>query len=282
MLSSIFRQMPLENSPVFCAFEHELVFESYGVRVRIEASDAVLLEEAERWARKALVDNVRRVDDVDTERSFGIASDVDGTLHLYKNGQAFTFDRDRQRFFRFFDSLLRIEVAEHAVGWVFIHAGVVASNGRAILIPGDSFSGKTTLVQELVRAGAEYYSDEYAVLDNAGLVHAFPRNLSVRYTEAGSIAERDIDVGSMGGKIGSSPIPVGLVVLTKFVEDAAWEPEVLSIGQGILETIPHTIPRIANAVHSLKVLNTAFCDAIILRSSRGDAARLAPTLLSFF
>ena len=274
--------MPLEISPAFCAFGHELIFESYGVRVKIEASDAALLEEVEHRARKALVDNLRRVDDIDTERSFGIASDADGTLHLYKNGQAFSFDKDRQRFFRFFDSLLRIEVAEHAVGWVFIHAGAVASNGRAILIPGDSFSGKTTLTQELVRAGAEYYSDEYAVLDPSGLVHAFPRDLSVRYEEGGSLAERDVDVGSMGGKKGSSPVPVGLVVLTKYVEGAAWEPETLSIGQGILETIPHTIPRIANTAHSLKVLNTAFRDAIILRSWRGDAAKLAPTLLSFF
>jgi len=273
--------MPLENSPAFC-FEHELVFESYGVRVKIEASDVALLEEAERRARKALVDNVRRVDDIDTERSFGIALDVDGTLHLYKDGQAFTFDKDRQRLFKFFDSLLRIEVAEHAVGWVFVHAGVVASNGRAILIPGDSFSGKTTLIQELVRAGAEYYSDEYAVLDTCGLVHAFPRDLSVRYEQGGSIAERDINVGSMGGKTGSSPVPVGLVVLTKFVEGAEWQPEKLSIGKGVLETIPHTIPRITNTAHSLKVLNTALSDAIILRSSRGDAAKLAPTLLTFF
>lgn len=274
--------MPLEISPADCAFEHELIFESYGVRVKIGASDLHLFEEVQRRARKALVDNLRRTDENDTEHSFGIASDIDGTLHLYKNGQAFSFDKDRQRFFRFFDSLLRIEVAEHAVGWVFIHAGVAALNGRAILVPGDSFSGKTTLIQELVKAGADYYSDEYAVLDTAGLVHAFPRDLSVRYDSGGSIAERDVDVASFGGNTGSKPVPVGLVVLTKFAEGSSWEPETLSIGQGILETIPHTIPRIANAAHSLKVLNTALSDAIILRSPRGEASKLAPKLLSFF
>lgn len=274
--------MPLEISPADCAFEHELIFESYGVRVKIGASDLHLFEEVQRRARKALVDNLRRTDENDTEHSFGIASDIDGTLHLYKNGQAFSFDKDRQRFFRFFDSLLRIEVAEHAVGWVFIHAGVAALNGRAILVPGDSFSGKTTLIQELVKAGAQYYSDEYAVLDTAGLVHAFPRDLSVRYDSGGSIAERDVDVASFGGNTGSKPVPVGLVVLTKFAEGSSWEPETLSIGQGILETIPHTIPRIANAAHSLKVLNTALSDAIILRSPRGEASKLAPMLLSFF
>ena len=274
--------MPLEELPAFCAFAHEFAFESYGVRVKIETSDAELLEEAELKARKALVDNLRRVENSDAEHLFGIASDAEGTLHLYKNGEEYSSDTDRRRFFKFFDSILRIEVAEHAVGWVFIHAGVVASNGRAILIPGDSFSGKTTLVQELVRAGAEYYSDEYAVLDSAGLVHPFPRLLSVRYVDNGSIGERDVEIDSIGGISGSDPIPVGMVLLTRFVEGASWEPETLSVGQGILETIPHTIPRQSNAVHALKVLNTAFTDAIILRSSRGDAAELAKTLLSFF
>src|SRR6476646_7063652 len=40
---------------------------------------------------------------------------------------------------------------------VFVHAGVVGLRGGAIVIPGASFSGKTTLVAELVRRGASYY-----------------------------------------------------------------------------------------------------------------------------
>jgi uridine kinase len=39
-----------------------------------------------------------------------------------------------------------------------------------IAIPGRSFSGKTSLVTALVRAGAVYYSDEFAVIDRDGLV----------------------------------------------------------------------------------------------------------------
>ena len=42
---------------------------------------------------------------------------------------------------------------------------VTWGRGRAIVIPGRTFSGKSTLVAELVRAGATYYSDEYAVED---------------------------------------------------------------------------------------------------------------------
>lgn len=45
-------------------------------------------------------------------------------------------------------------VAEAARGYAFVHAGVVAWDDRAVVIPGSSHSGKTTLVAALVRAGA--------------------------------------------------------------------------------------------------------------------------------
>src|SRR5437867_4831683 len=66
---------------------------------------------------------------------------------------------------------LRHYVAEYAPNKLFIHAGVVGWRGRAIVIPGQTFTGKSTLVAELVRAGATYYSDEYALLDPQGRVH---------------------------------------------------------------------------------------------------------------
>ena len=56
------------------------------------------------------------------------------------------------------ESDLQLYVAENARRRVFIHAGVVAWKGKAILIPGRSFTGKTTLVAELVKAGASYYA----------------------------------------------------------------------------------------------------------------------------
>ena len=37
-------------------------------------------------------------------------------------------------------------VAERATDYLFVHAGVVAWEGRAIVMPGASFAGKTTLV----------------------------------------------------------------------------------------------------------------------------------------
>ena len=51
---------------------------------------------------------------------------------------------------------------------VFIHAGVVGWSVHAIVMPGRTFTGESTLVEALVRRGAEYFSDEYAVLDRKG------------------------------------------------------------------------------------------------------------------
>ena len=175
--------------------------------------------------------------------------------------------------------MLRIAVAEYARDSVFIHAGVVGWKGKAIIIPANSFAGKTTLVTELVRNGAEYYSDEYAVLDESGLVHPFPRDLSIRDR---AFNEVDVPVAEFGGVTGTEPIAVGAVVITEFKGDGTWEPVRLTAGQGILEVIPHTIPRNFNTKFSLKVLNTALSDAIILKSPRGEASDLALNLLSFF
>src|SRR5438093_9745682 len=63
------------------------------------------------------------------------------------------------------ESDLHRYVAQTSRRHVFVHAGAVGWRGRAIVIPGASMSGKTTLVSAFVQAGATYYSDEYAVLD---------------------------------------------------------------------------------------------------------------------
>ena len=261
------------------ALEREILLESYGVAIRLEASDSDLFSEAEQTARKALVGRVKILESAEPEHVFGFSSDDAGTLYLFHNGEQISSDSSRKRFFKFFNSMLRIAVAEYARDLVFIHAGVVGWNGKAIIIPANSFAGKTTLVSELVRNGATYYSDEYAVLDESGLVHPFPRDLSIR-DEA--FNERDAPVAEFGGIAGTEPLPVGAVIITEFVKGGQWDPVRLTVGQGILEVIPHTIPRNFNTKFALKVLNTAVSDAIILKSPRGDASDLAIKLLSFY
>jgi len=82
--------------------------------------------------------------------------------------------------FEAFETDLQLYVAEMAPRRLFVHAGVVGWRGQAIIIPGRTFTGKTTLVAALVKAGATYYSDEYAVLDVRGRVHPYARPLGIR------------------------------------------------------------------------------------------------------
>src|SRR5207249_290373 len=99
---------------------------------------------------------------------------------LYGNLERLARTHDYDELLQAFASDIERYIAEAARRKLFVHAGVVGWRGRAILIPNKTFTGKTTLVAEFVRAGATYYSDEFAVLDGQGRVHPFPRPLSLR------------------------------------------------------------------------------------------------------
>lgn len=63
----------------------------------------------------------------------------------------------------------------------YLHAGVVAFGEHAIVLPGLSRAGKSTIVLALLRAGARLLSDELAIFDPAtGRLLAFPRAIKVR------------------------------------------------------------------------------------------------------
>ncbi|MGI5835862.1 MAG: hypothetical protein ACOX87_05135 [Chloroflexota bacterium] len=67
---------------------------------------------------------------------------------------------------------------------LLIHAGVVASDGGGILLPGASGAGKSTLVASLSLSGFTYLSDEVAVLDRHSLA-ALPFQKSICLKEGG-------------------------------------------------------------------------------------------------
>src|SRR5262249_29262954 len=134
------------------------------------------------------------------------------------------------------ESELQLAVARLARPEVFVHAGVVAVDGRAILVPGRSGTGKTTLVRALVEAGATYYSDEYAVLDAQGEVHPYARRPSVRM-RTGSKERHPIPRSR-----GRGAVPVGLVVETRYRAEARWRPVSLSPGEIVLALLANTVP----------------------------------------
>jgi hypothetical protein len=198
--------------------------------------------------------------------------------HLLYSGvarRARTFNLDE--LLERFEADLRLQVASAAPRRIFVHAGVVAWRGRAIVVPGRSFSGKTTLVAELLRAGATYYSDEFAVFDGRGRVHPFPKPLAIRET-SGSI--RKCSPQALGSRTGARPLPVAMIALAHYQERAFWQPERLSLGRGLLELLSHTVPVRRKPETSLATLQPVVSRAVILKGARGEAKEAARSLLS--
>jgi hypothetical protein len=262
--------------------DFDLVFEAFGVKVRLESDRPELLELGMEIASKALIKRLEIIENANgsVDHTFGIYKNPEGNLYFTNEGQPSGPVEKEIHFRRLLNTMVRVHVAEKAREWVFIHAGVVGWRGKAIILPASSHSGKTTLVSELIRLGAYYYSDEYAVIDPSGMVHPYERDLSVR--PPGSEIPIQVPPEEFGAEIGSGPIPVGMVVLTKFENEAEFRPEGLSMGIGIMETVPEVIPIRLNTDFSLKVLNTAFRRAIIIKSLRGEAQIAARSILSYF
>jgi hypothetical protein len=176
------------------------------------------------------------------------------------------------------DAQIRAFVAENARDRIFVHAGAVALDGGAMVIPGRSFSGKSTLVAALVAAGATYYSDEYAVLDADGRLHPYARPISLRTTPGGASEERNVD--EHGGTVGQGPAEVAVVINTWYRPAAVWRPKRTATGEGVLAVLAHTVPARARPQESLRAISNALRGAIVLEGERGDTSAVVAELLS--
>jgi hypothetical protein len=259
---------------------YQFCFESYGVPVRLESNSREVLDEAIATARKALLGQAEEIDCGLAEQVFSLPTHLDGTCSMMQNGETMVTAEPEMRFWKYFDSLVRILVAEFTKERIFLHAGVVGWKGKAIILPGNSFYGKTTFVAELVRRGADYYSDEYAVLDADGLVHPFARPLSIR-NDSGTITETPTSVSDLKGIEGEIPLPVGIVFFTQHVPESTPNYEYLTTGQGVVEIIAQTIAIRRNTEFAIKVLKKALSSAIIVKSPRPDAGSFARNFLEF-
>jgi serine kinase of HPr protein (carbohydrate metabolism regulator) len=173
---------------------------------------------------------------------------------------------------------LMVYVANNAPVYVFVHAGVVGWRGHALVLPGTSFAGKTTLVAELVRAGATYYSDEYAVIDELGQVHAYPRDLQMR--QPGGREQSPLRVEQLKGSAGSGSLPVSLVVFAEYAELGRWNPARMSTGMAVLEMLQHSIPVQRTPARVMATLAKMMETAIAVRGERGEASDTARALLA--
>jgi len=168
-------------------------------------------------------------------------------------------------------------VAQHAKTHVFVHAGVVAWKGRAVVIPGRSRSGKSSLVAALVRGGARYLSDEYAVLDARGRVHPYPRAVGLRVDD--NRVQR-VTAEELGGTVARRAVPVGLIVLTRYRPGATWQPARISPGRALLALLRNSVAVKAQPRRTMEVLARVARDAIAFSGTRGEALNEVRPMIS--
>jgi len=175
------------------------------------------------------------------------------------------------------ESWIRLRIAEFAPEHVFIHAGVVGWKGRGIIIPGTSYSGKTSLTVELIRRGATYYSDEYAIIDRQGLVAPFPKTLSIR-GGVNAYTQVEYPLETFSATLGTEKIPIAIVLVSKYVPRARWNPKDLALGEGIIELLKNTVSARTNPSLVLPTLSSLGAQARFVRSDRGEASKVVDWL----
>lgn len=255
----------------------ELVLETHGLRIAVRSNSAMLLEQV-----RSRTASVAAPSSGTPQLSYTIEErrERSGLSYAIRCGQCRMEQSTTPR--EALDALLRrmqLHVAEEAPEHVFVHAGVVSWQGKAILLPGRTFSGKTSLVVALLRQGAVYYSDEYAVLDRCGMVHPYARPLQVRMANGSRLWTAHM----LGAEVGSEPLDVALVVFAKYQVTSCWQARPVSPGNAMLRLLANTVcarKRPHQALACLRLVALKAPAFLAVRGECGDAVKPVLDLLA--
>lgn len=246
---------------------------AYGVAMTLESSSPELLAEMRAHLPPAWEDDATGT----SSWEFRLTRDKNGVCEL-RHGDGVVASGPAEEVLDGFEHMVRLRFAQNSPTHFFLHAGAVAYQGAGIVIPGASFSGKTTLVSALVRAGAEYYTDENAVLDGAGRLHPYPKPLGVREVP-GEWMQTAQTVDALGGVGGTQPVPVKLVVVSEYRPGANWAPETLSPADTVVTLMQYTVGSLERPAESMQVMRRAAQGVTALKGERGDADAVAVELM---
>jgi len=255
-----------------CRWAAEAGLELYGLRVGIRSNRADLLTQM----LLRLPTGWKHARARPFDRSYSLWADgADYPAMLYRGSRLVLQNVSCEEALARLEYDVELFVVENNPERVFVHAGVVGWHGRAIVIPGRSYSGKSTLVAALCHAGATYYSDEYAVFDADGRVHAYPRPLRLRQTSDG----RPPVATDQHLRLGEEPLPLALVVLTRYQSGACLQPQTVSPGEALLALLANTMSARRRPELVLTSLQRALTGGRVVAGPRGEAGETAEQLL---
>ena len=251
---------------------------AFGARIELRLPAAFLAELPSPIVPGAVFDAQGPADAVLSVR-LNHTAEGDPLFEITENGKVLGTETSLQAAKAVVESWAQLTVATLAQDLVFVHAGVVGWRNKAIVIPGRSMSGKTTLVLALVEAGADYYSDEYAIFDSEGRVHPYWRLPKLRGASGDKVASRLL--GNVLSGPPPLPIPLGWVLVSRYEAGSSWQPRRLSRGETLLGLLDNTIPLRSRPEESVKTLARAMTNAQGFEGLRGEAASFAQEALAF-
>ncbi len=86
---------------------------------------------------------------------------------------------------------MNLQVALGERHYLLLHAATVAKGDKAIILTGESGSGKSTMSAVLMSEGWRFMGDEFALVDpETGMLHPFPRPVSLKNKAVDVLSER--------------------------------------------------------------------------------------------
>lgn len=224
-----------------------------------------------------LLDGVSRECEMDPVRTWRLEPAGSAVL-VVQDGQVLAEVDDLMAGSLIIASEAELFAAARSDTFVAIHAAVVSVDGRALVLPGSSMAGKSTLTSALLRAGATYLSDEYALLDAEGRVAAFPRPIRLRQSVG---ADRDVlSPADLCYDVGTQPTPVALIAQLRFDDAAGWSVQPLGRAEAALALIDNALTAQTRSAETLAACSRAALRARGLSGCRGDADDAAARLLA--
>lgn len=241
-----------------------LTLHSHGARIRIRMPDAVAARLADEVSGFVQVGDGGPVD----EAFVVVPDDRDRFSLTRRDGRVEMIGTEDEVIVGVADRLHPL-FSQNARSALFVHAAVFAWDAAVVIVPGRSHSGKSSLVAAALAQGARYFSDEFAVFDDDGMVHPYARPLGLRRPGGG---RRFATATELGGVVATAPARPSLVVSTSYQPGQTWDPETLEGSQAALALIDNTVRARSEPRRMLRIAGSVALHATTLVGPRGDAA----------
>ena len=250
-----------------------LAFESFGARILLSAADQQLLQDlvpllppgatAVRPGQEDAAFFIRRT----KPQRYSLVPSSNGAA-----GREFAYANLEE-----LASEFHFAVSLFARPYLFVHAGVVGWRGRAIVLPGRTMSGKSTLVSALIDLGATYYSDEFAAIDRYGRIYPYRKPLELR--TRGQINRRVQPTRRSARSGRNHPLEAAVIAFLNYKRNARWNPQTLTPAQAVLGLFGNTVVARARAPFALRALSRLAQRAASIKGFRPDASFAARQLI---